>query len=246
MLIHKINATTSTNSYLKALLKEKELEQDLVVIADEQLQGRGQMGARWCSQKGKSLTFSVYKRFYGFNVCHHFLLSMAVSLAIKEVLEDFEMPDVKIKWPNDILSANKKICGILIENTLMGGLIKGSVIGVGLNVNEDQLEGLPNASSMRIITNRNFDLDVVFEKLTYSIFQKLSFLQNDKHASIENSYLKSLYRIRQESVFENAERGVFKATIQGVTPEGKLLVETKNRELISFDLKEVKLIFGLQ
>ncbi len=246
MLIHKISATTSTNSYLKSLLKENDIEQELIVIAEEQTQGRGQMGTSWKSQRGKSLTFSVYKRFSDFEVSRQFYLSMVVSLAIKEVLEEFKIPDIKIKWPNDILSANKKICGILIENTLQTNKIKGSIIGIGLNVNESQLDGLPNAISMKMVSNRSFEPDVVFEKLIEALFQKLTLIQQKSFADIEEAYFKSLYRIHQVSVFESADKEIFNGIIQGVSREGKLLVKTEDEEVIPFDFKEIKLISGLQ
>lgn len=246
MLVLKISATTSTNSYVKSLLKENRDHQELVVIADAQTQGRGQMGTSWKSQRGKSLTFSVYKRFSDFDVSRQFYLSMAVSLAIKEVLEQFEIPDIKIKWPNDILSANKKICGILIENTLQTNKIKGSIIGIGLNVNENELDGLPNATSMKIGTHRSFDLKVVFEKLTEVLFQKFTLLQQKSFADIEEAYFESLYRIHQVSVFESPDKKAFNGIIQGVSREGKLQIKTEDEGVVSFDFKEIKLISGLQ
>jgi BirA family biotin operon repressor/biotin-[acetyl-CoA-carboxylase] ligase len=246
MLIHKISATTSTNSHLKSLLKQNDTNEEMIVIAEEQLQGRGQMGTTWHSQRSKSLTFSMYKSFFDFEVAHQFYLSMVVSLAIKEVLEQFEIPEIKVKWPNDILSANKKICGILIENILYNNKIKGSIIGIGLNVNETVLDGLPNATSMILSSNKDFDLDLVFKKLVDTFSKKSTLLQNNQFEKIEEDYLKSLYGINRVSVFENLKKEKFNGIIQGVTREGKLLVKTEDETVISFGLKEIKLISGLK
>lgn len=242
MLIHKISATPSTNSYLKSLLKQMGYQQEHVVIAQEQSQGRGQMGAIWHSQKFKSLTFSLYKRFSDLEVMHQFYLSMVVSLAIKEALEELEIPEIKIKWPNDILSANKKICGILIENILQKNKIKGSVIGIGLNVNETSFDGLPNATSMKISTKKDFDIDLVCERLLTILSQKTSLLENNQFKKIQGDYLKSLYRINQVSVFENVNKEKFNGIIQGVSSEGKLLIKIDDDTVISFGLKEIRLL----
>ncbi len=246
MLILKINATSSTNSYLKTLLEEKGTNDALVVIAEEQTQGRGQVGAYWHSQKGKSLTFSLYKQFNGFNVAHQFYLSMGVSNAIKETLDFFDVPDIKVKWPNDIMSANKKLCGVLIENLLHTNKIKGSIIGIGLNVNDSLYENLPNGTSMKIASNKLFDLEQVFNKLLEVLFEKISLIEKNQFELIKAVYLKNLYRMHQISVFENSQKKSFNGIIRGISEDGKLLVETEADVIHPFDLKEIKLLSGLK
>ncbi|MEX0995528.1 MAG: biotin--[acetyl-CoA-carboxylase] ligase [Flavobacteriaceae bacterium] len=246
MLIYKISATSSTNSYLKSLLKENDALDELVVITEEQTQGRGQVGTSWHSQKGKSLTFSIYKQFNGLNVAQQFYISMAVSIAVMEVLESFGIPEIKVKWPNDILSANKKLCGVLIENVLYHKNIKGSIIGIGLNVNNSQYTNLPNASSMKLATDKHFEIEQVFNELLNRLMKKINLLENNQFNQIEERYLKNLYRINQISVFENAQKESFNGIIRGVSNEGKLLVETEDEAILAFDLKEIKLLTGLK
>jgi len=246
MLIYKISATSSTNSYLKSLLKKNNTQDELVVVAEEQTSGRGQMGTNWCSQKGKSLTFSLYKQFDELKVAEQFYLSMAVSIAVKEVLESFGIPELKIKWPNDILSANKKLCGILIENVLYHKNIKGSIIGVGLNVNDSHYPHLPNATSMKIAAEKPFELDQVFDDLLNTLLSKIKLLDKNPLNQIEEVYLKNLYRINQISVFENAQKERFNGIIRGVSAEGKLLVENEDKVTQPFDLKEIKILTGLK
>ncbi len=246
MLIYKINATSSTNSYLKSLLKENHAQDELVVITDEQTRGRGQVGTSWHSQKGKSLTFSIYKQFSELIVSRQFYLSMAVSIAVKETLESFAIPELKVKWPNDILSANKKLCGVLIENVFQDKHIKGSIIGIGLNVNDSHLANLPNATSMKIATQKHFEIEQVFNELLNNLLKNLSLIENTQLKPIEERYLKNLYRINQISVFENAQKKCFNGIIKGVSEEGKLLVETEDERILAFDLKEIKLLSGLK
>src|SRR5690606_12700750 len=104
MFILKINATGSTNTFLKEFLIENGSQHACVVIAEHQTSGRGQVGKTWISQAGKSLTVSVYKPFK-WELCQAFYILMAVSLAIKKTLTDLGVPEVMVKWPNDILSA---------------------------------------------------------------------------------------------------------------------------------------------
>ena len=118
MEIIKLNATNSTNTYLKNLLKEKPVKDLSCIWALSQTQGRGQQGAKWISEPGKNLTFSILKKFENLSSEYHFLLNMEVSLVIFRALKKLYIPDLAVKWANDILSSKKKICGILIENTL--------------------------------------------------------------------------------------------------------------------------------
>lgn len=246
MTIRKISATTSTNSQLKSLLKAEKLPDGFVLLAEEQTAGRGQMGSVWQSQKGKSLTFSVFKQLQGFEIENQFYLSKVVSLAVVETLHFFQIPEIKIKWPNDILSANKKLCGILIENIIMQQTVKGCIIGVGINVNEETLAGIPNATSMLLQAERIFDLEEVLIQFLQILNTKWHLILEKQFSEIEKLYFDLLYRLNQISVFENAQQKKFNGKIKGVSREGKLLVELETGEISAFDLKEIKLLSGLQ
>ena len=146
MKIIKLDATESTNHYLKDLLAKNTLGDFTVVTCDYQKKGRGQRGNVWTSERGKNLTVSVLKHFSGFDMTRISYLNLAVSLAILRALEELAVPELKVKWPNDIMSGNKKICGILVETVLKGGQIKFGVLGFGLNVNQIKFENLPQAA----------------------------------------------------------------------------------------------------
>ena len=143
MYIIKLNAIDSTNSYLKEMASVVFPKDFTVVVTELQTKGRGQMGANWQAEKGKNLTASVFKSLSSFSIYDQFYISMAVALAIFKALSTFEIPKLQIKWPNDILSADTKLCGILIENIIKNGKLNGTIIGFGLNVNQKHFNNLP-------------------------------------------------------------------------------------------------------
>ena len=142
MNIIKLDAIDSTNAYLKELTLKSIPFDYTVVIAEEQIQGRGQRGTKWESEIGKNLTVSVFKKIEGLRVEQQFYISMCVSLALINSLKKFQIPQLRIKWPNDILSANKKICGILIENIIKNNELVGCIVGIGLNINQKKFQHL--------------------------------------------------------------------------------------------------------
>ena len=243
MKIIKLNAIDSTNTYLKQLAKETELADETVVITKNQISGRGQMGNGWVSKEGQSLTFSIFKGLSGLPIARQFMISMAVSLAIIESVNRLNVPNITIKWPNDILSAKYKIGGILIENVLEGNFVKYSIIGIGLNVNETDFQNLPQASSLKLETGANFEMEEVFQKILKCVFEKLKKLSKKDFSEMKQLYENNLFRKEMVSVFETPDGVRFNGIIKGVSEIGELLVETENNTFQKFQLKEVKLIF---
>ena len=119
MQIIKLDATASTNTYLKELAAVKNLQDFTVVTTKDQTLGRGQLHSKWESESGKNLAISILKNNFDLSVEQGFLISMTVSLAILDSLRQLGIPKLSIKWPNDILSGNFKIGGILIENIIL-------------------------------------------------------------------------------------------------------------------------------
>ena len=123
------------------------------------------MGSEWVSEDDKNLTFSVYKRFERFKIENQFCISMIVSLSIHEVLSGLKLSNINIKWPNDILSCDKKIGGVLIENKLKDKQIESSIIGIGLNVNQTVFKNLNQASSLYVNYKKKFDKDNLLKQI---------------------------------------------------------------------------------
>ncbi len=242
MQLIKLNATDSTNAYLKELLLAGIPEDFTVVMAHEQLKGRGQMGTSWVSDPGKNLTFSVLNKNKDLGVGAQFLLNIAVSLAIYDTLFELQVPDLKIKWPNDIMSGHSKICGILIENILSGQNIQASIIGIGLNVNQLSFANLPNVSSLKLLLGRTLPLEELLQKIVdnLGIFLKEK-INEENH--LFSRYESLLFRKDKPSTFKNREGEMCMGFIKGVTRAGKLLILQEDDVVQEFDLKEVRLLF---
>lgn len=243
MYIIKLDAIDSTNNYLKALTSANLPKDFTVVVANHQTEGRGQMGTTWQTQDGKNLTASVFKVVSSVAVEKQFYISMVVALSICKALERLKIPQLTIKWPNDILSANKKICGTLIENVIKQNQLKGSIIGFGLNVNQKHFEGLPNASSMSLLTGVVYNKDEVLSAILTALKTYFKLLEAKNYAEIKSKYETLLFRKDKPSTFKIENGSIFSGIIKGVTDTGKLNVWTEDDIIKTFDLKEVSLLY---
>lgn len=243
MRIIKLDAIDSTNSYLKKLSVTSGTEDGLAVVAKYQTQGRGQMGTMWNSQEAKNLTFSVFKDVSFLKTSHHFYISMAVALAVREAISSFDLGRVYIKWPNDILSDNKKIGGILIENVIKLNVITGSVIGIGLNINQTDFTDLPSASSLLLLTGQFRDPDEVLNAVLTQIDIYFGYLKELRFDYLKHLYESHLFRNEKPSTFKNAEGSLFLGYIMGISDIGELLIRVEHDLIKSFGLKEVTLLY---
>ncbi|MCP9201394.1 biotin--[acetyl-CoA-carboxylase] ligase [Gramella sp. GC03-9] len=241
MRIIKVNAIDSTNSLARKFYEGKRDFEPVCIRAISQTNGRGQRGANWLSKPGDNLTFSILYPQKKLNISRHFLLSASVALAVHRGLKAEGIPDLKLKWPNDILSAKFKIGGILIENIIKAEDIVASIIGVGINVNQQDFEGLPQASSIFKITGKHYDLDSLLERIVERIEENLEKLSSASEASILEEYVKNMFRLDKVSVFSTAKDSHFNGIIRGVTMEGKLNVEIEEGVFKTFHLKEIQL-----
>lgn len=241
MKIIKLNAIDSTNSFLKDLAQQTPTESFTVVTADYQKKGKGQLGSEWFSEPYKNLICSVYISFKGFSIDKKVLLNYAVSVAVFNVLQGYNIPKLAIKWPNDILSLNKKICGLLIESVMKEGEIKSSVIGIGLNVNQTSFsETLKNVSSMKNqLKNEDIDLDILLQKILSELKIQIGFIENSKANALEETYLDVLYKKNIPSMFKNDRDVLFIGKIIGVSSIGKIQIELDDDSVKEFGIKEV-------
>jgi BirA family biotin operon repressor/biotin-[acetyl-CoA-carboxylase] ligase len=229
-IIH-IAETDSTNRWLR----ERGGEGDMVVVADYQTAGKGQGTNSWESERGKNLLFSVLYHPQRIPANRQFHISMAVSLAIADALGE-HIGDVSIKWPNGIYWRNAKICGILIENRLLGQTIRDSIIGVGINVNQRQFHSnAPNPVSLWQIHGHETDLELLLQ----SILDKFTLYINKKE--IKTQYLHQLYRRKGFHPYADKE-GSFMAEIVDVEDDGHLLLCDDNGQQRRYAFKEVSFV----
>jgi BirA family biotin operon repressor/biotin-[acetyl-CoA-carboxylase] ligase len=243
MKIIKLDAIDSTNRFLKALSAQESCENFTVVSTDSQTEGKGQRGFGWASETGKNLTFSVLYNQKSKGITSLFTLNIVVALSVVEALKTFSNLNFAIKWPNDILAENKKIAGILIENTFKNQNEVQSIIGIGLNVNQSHFENLPQASSLFLLENQVFDR----ESLLISIVNRLKFnltqLENLNEDYFWDAYHAVLFKKDVVSTFESVSGNRFVGKIQKVTKDGKLEVLLEVDSVVLFDVKEVKMLY---
>ncbi|HET8837520.1 MAG TPA: biotin--[acetyl-CoA-carboxylase] ligase [Flavobacteriaceae bacterium] len=242
MRIIKVSATDSTNSYLRERISDSHGE-NICVATENQQAGRGQIGTTWESEKGKNLTFSILLHNLNLPAKQQFVLSMAVSLSLLDVLQDLNIPNPSIKWPNDILAGKGKLAGILIENILKGDKISASIIGIGLNVNQEFFSGLPKAVSLKMLNDEVYELDLLLEQILFALENRVQKIQKFSGKEIFEEYHRNLFGFHENRFFELPNGNRFQGEIQGVDMNGKLIIQNKNDEEKAFQLKEVKMIY---
>ena len=190
MQILKIEETDSTNSWISR--RRDELEAPVMVMAEAQTAGRGQRGNVWIAEPGMNLTASALIVPDGVVAAKQFVISEAVALSLADTLSHYGI-EAMVKWPNDIYVGDKKIAGILIENSILGQNISHSIIGIGLNVNQTEFgDGAPNPISMASLAGEPFSIQEVAEKLALSLEARLA--QMTDSVALHEEYMKRLWR----------------------------------------------------
>lgn len=239
--IIELESIDSTNNYAKELLQKERPVEGTIIFAHEQHTGRGQMGNSWSAEAGKNLTLSIILYPDFLDADKQFFLNMAISLAVKDFCESVLPDEIKIKWPNDIYWRDKKVGGILIENTINGSRLSSSVVGIGINVNQEQFdETLPNPVSLLQIANFNFKLSNLIEGL--SVFIEKYYLQlRQLHFNfLDKGYTVALYRYQQTHEFKRGGQ-ILRGEINGVAKDGKLILHCNGKEL-RFAFKEIEYV----
>jgi BirA family biotin operon repressor/biotin-[acetyl-CoA-carboxylase] ligase len=242
MHIIKLNAINSTNDYLKELVAKQVVTNFTIVVAESQPKGKGQMGSVWNSEDGKNLTFSVLIKDVIVDVKQLYTLNIVISLAIISVLEQYKIPTVRVKWPNDIMSGNHKIGGVLIENSFKSYGEVFSIVGIGLNINQMHFENLPYASSLKLKTGQDYHLEELLQALCQSIKQFV-LKMNFQTELIWDLYHKKLFKIGVPMAFEDKNGVKFMGIIQHVSTQGLLNILLENGTVVQFGIKEVKMLF---
>ena len=235
-----LTETASTNSYAR----ESSLNGGAMLITtDYQTAGRGQRGNRWESAPGANLLFSLAISPAHIPASQQFVLCELISVALCDVLGAYTT-DIRIKWPNDIYHKDKKLCGILIEHDLEGTHLSRTIIGVGLNVNQEQfVSDAPNPISLRQIIGHEVAREALLKAVTsrfMELYQQHRSTSLDR-AALHQRYTTLLYRRDLPATFCDAA-GPFTATLRDVAPDGHLLLEDLQGTLRSYLFKEVTFV----
>ena len=244
MHLIKLSATDSTNAYLKELLVATDAPDGTIVQAEWQQKGRGQMGREWLSEPGKNLTFSILKKFSSFQVNQQFLLNIISSLAVVDVINTYDVPQLKVKWPNDIMSGNQKICGILVENVVKGRTLKAAVIGIGLNVNQEDFPSGLHATSMKLQTGSEVALHTLLEAVVQALEEAIATFLRAPYDEVRKAYEALLYAKGIPSIFETGEGQRFSAVVIGIDETGQLRLQDETGDIRSYQFNEIKMLYG--
>jgi BirA family biotin operon repressor/biotin-[acetyl-CoA-carboxylase] ligase len=236
----KLQTVYSTNKHASELLSVGLIKEETVIYTYSQTNGKGLGSNTWHSEDYKNLLFSLVF-FPNLKVDRHFSLSMIVSLAICDYLI-LKGVKAQIKWPNDIYVENKKIAGMLIENSIYGDTINSSIIGVGLNLNQEIFPpDLPNPISLTNLTSEFYDVENEIDIISKIISDKLREYKKKNFVTIRKIYLEKLYRLGCMSTFKAGNR-IFYGHIENVKRNGQLIVSDLEFEISEYYFKEIELI----
>ena len=238
-----LEVTDSSNNYAKRLISANEATHGTVVLAYCQEAGKGHAGNHWESEAKKNLLMSIVLFPEFLPAEKQFYLSKIVSLALIDFLDE-ELPeeDVAIKWPNDIYAGDKKMAGILIENSVSGNFLHSSVVGIGLNLNQVKFScELPNPVSLKQITGKNYSIEKAAVRFLEIFDDWYNHLEHQQTTAIDINYFNKLYRKNKWSRFrkKNTE---FEARISGIGEYGQLILENRDGRLSEYQFKEVEFI----
>ncbi|MCR4920626.1 MAG: biotin--[acetyl-CoA-carboxylase] ligase [Bacteroidaceae bacterium] len=235
-----LDATDSTNSYARSLQLDAQ-DRWLLVTTDYQLAGRGAGTNSWESAAGENLLLSLRLRPVSLEACRMFGLSEVLALALSDTVSTYA-DGFSIKWPNDLYHCDDKVAGMLIENSLSGGWVTDSTLGLGLNVNQMRFESdAPNPASLAQIVGRPLRRETLLDELLEHFAQRMAQMEDGATETLHREYCGRLYRREGFHPYADA-RGVFSAAIEDVEPDGHLLLRDTEGGLRKYAFKEVSYI----
>lgn len=235
----RLKEVDSTNNYLSNLALKENISDGTVVMADHQFAGKGQRGNSWQTEKNKNLTFSIFYAPIHASLNKQFLLTQAISLGVYDYLIT-KCKQVKIKWPNDLYISNKKVGGILIENSIKGENISQIVIGIGLNINQTSFNWPENkATSLQIENADDYQLQEELSVLLSFIERRYLQWKNGHYSVINNQYLEVLYLYQSWHIFRTPEGNYFDGKIIGIDEAGQLIIEDTEAHIHKFGNKQI-------
>lgn len=217
-----------------------------VYAARYQTAGRGQRGNRWDSKSGENLTFSILLNLdgYGLNARDQFMLSIVSALSVSDFLLRHDIEN-RIKWPNDIYIGNKKVCGMLIENSINKDTVNWSIVGIGLNLNQTEFPPqLVNPTSLLLSGGARLEPEQALKDFVAIFKEKLEqLLEGNDSGRLRDEYTDRLYRRGLQCQFYDCiENQEITGKIKGISDEGLLLMEMPDMSMRKYAFKEVSYI----
>ena len=241
LTLRKLDAISSTNNYLKDLISLNKLESGNGVWTLNQTKGYGQNGALWKGEPNKHLALSFYNKIDNLSLSLIYSINCASAMAVIDTLSIYQVPKLSVKWPNDILAGNKKICGILAENQINGQKIK-SIIGIGINIYEKSFTNLPKATSVFLETNKSPLIKSFIEDLVKNINYYMSLCNNKSVNYLSKIFHKNLFSWKKK-IKLNIKGIQVQAKIDKVEPNGLIKIEFEDGKMKHYQAKEIKIIY---
>ncbi len=238
----EIESVDSTQTFLIDMEEREELQEFFTIYTTNQLAGKGQGEHKWESEKDKNISFSLLLRPFFIAPDKQFVITQIISLAILNTLEDLGVEDVKIKWSNDIYVKENKICGILVQNKIVGKEIFASYVGIGININQTKFSFAPNPTSFCLEMGKEFDKREVFHKVMLNIINLYTKYKCNVLPDIKQQYLDNLLFINEYRDYEYLNKKIT-AKIISVNSFGHLILEGKNKEIYTAELREIHFLF---
>jgi BirA family biotin operon repressor/biotin-[acetyl-CoA-carboxylase] ligase len=241
--IIELEKIDSTNKYVLRLLDEnKRFDEGTVIAADFQYAGKGQDKNQWESEAGKNLTLSIILQPIFMKIEKQFMLNKIIALSVFSFINSFGIKNTSIKWPNDIYIGNKKVAGILINNTIQGNLYDYCVAGLGININQEKfISNAPNPISIKQISGKEYNINECLNTLCSITQEWYNNLKNEKTNIINTAYIEALFQYNKYCKYIIRGKSV-KAKITGISEYGRLILQTKENETYSCDFKEIEFV----
>jgi BirA family biotin operon repressor/biotin-[acetyl-CoA-carboxylase] ligase len=229
----------STNKYAAAIVHKENPTEGTVILADVQTHGKGQGDNIWLSDKGLNLLCSIILKPDFLPAYKQFYLSMSVASGIIDCLSHFNVR-AEVKWPNDILIKGKKVCGILIENSVLSQNLHTSIAGIGLNVNQVNFSPvIPNPASILGETGKSHEIAQILEKLLFFLEIRLNQLYAEDFIAVKSGYLNCLWLLNTRALFKD-QAGNFEGRIVDIAESGELVILTATGEIRTYSFREIE------
>lgn len=234
----------STNDYATELVAKTNPKAGTAISTAFQTKGKGQYGRKWTSVPDENIAVSIILRHIQLKPMQQAYLNMAMAIGVCDLISEATSMNAKIKWPNDIYLDNKKVCGLLIHNTLAGQVIKTSIIGIGINVNQQEFDSdIPNASSLSLITGRSFDVMALLDNLFLKLDVTYYHIVNNNLTLVIKAYQDKLWRNKEQiTLVTDDSRNLGNYRLEGVDEFGRILVSNNKDGLCKFSLGEARIL----
>lgn len=236
---YAFDSLASTNEFATQLLRKQNVREGTLITTKHQFQGKGQAGNSWSSNPNENIAMSVLLRPSFLKPINQFYLNILAALAVRKALIQFVNLPIDVKWANDILIDRKKVCGILIQNTLSGEQITNTIVGIGVNINQTSFEAhLTKATSLALETEANYDIKLVIEAICQQLEHYYAILKAEQFELLRQRYFEHLYQFEEWAWYKRPTGTPFKGKIVDLSPIGALMV-ARESGVETFGLKEI-------